>query len=61
MATVLHRGVKPSEKKHKVTCDSCNSVIEYQQHEGKVTYDQRDGNFITFKCEVCDSNINKAI
>jgi len=43
----------PKEKKCQWTCTNCGAVIEARQKEGKVVCDQRDGNYVTFRCPEC--------
>lgn len=51
---VITRGVLPSEQIHRITCSTCNSELEFTRAEGTITRDQRDGDFITVTCPVCD-------
>jgi hypothetical protein len=50
---IISRGVPQKEKEAEWSCDDCRSRISSKQEEGKTTYDQRDGNFVTFICPVC--------
>lgn len=60
---ILHRGVPP-EKKGKVyeaTCRRCETVVRFEQGEGRVTCDQRNGNYVTVECPVCGSHIYREL
>ena len=58
---IIERGEIPSERVHEVRCSNCYSKIEFQEHEAKKTYDQRDGNYMIIECPVCNDKIYKAI
>lgn len=57
MPEILERGQNPEEKEYLVTCGHCKSRLLYKKFEGKPSYDQRDGDFITFICPVCGNPI----
>lgn len=50
---IIKQGKIPENKSHQWTCNNCKSVIESCLKEGKITYDQRDGDFVRFSCPVC--------
>ncbi len=50
---ILKRGSIPAEKVYRATCRKCNSVLAFTQLDGKVVYDQRDGNYVAITCPVC--------
>ncbi len=54
---IITRGVIPGERIHRATCYNCKSELEFQECEGKVTHDQRDGDFITVVCPVCNVTV----
>ena len=58
---ILKRGTRPAESIHTGTCCTCNTEVEFARSEGKITYDQRDGDFVTVKCPVCGSSIHSQI
>lgn len=58
---IIKKGKRPEDKKHRGTCHNCKTVVEFSQSEGVVTYDQRDGNFVTVKCPTCGQDITSAI
>jgi len=58
---IIKQGTPPSEKVYEAECRKCKSVFRFKQLEGKITYDQRDGDFITVKCPVCGESVHKYI
>lgn len=55
---ILFKGIPPSEKDYTGECYYCKTRVRFKAKEGKTTYDQRDGNFITVLCPVCSRPIN---
>jgi RNase P subunit RPR2 len=58
MVEVLQRGQKPSERTYTATCRTCNSQLRFKASEAKVTFDQRDGDFVSVECPVCSETVN---
>lgn len=58
---ILQRGLMPGEKTYRTVCRSCMSHIEFEQREAEIVRDQRDGDYVTVKCPVCDKPINCAL
>lgn len=58
---ILQRGSLPGEKIYRAVCHSCMSHIEFEQREGKIVHDQRDGGYVTVDCPVCGKPINCAL
>lgn len=58
---IIKKGTPPEEKIYEAECSKCKSVLRFKQSEGKITYDQRDGNLITVKCPVCGESVHKNI
>lgn len=58
---VLKRGQIPGERVHRATCSHCKSELEFKQSEGKVTYDQRDGDYVSVTCPVCNSLVTSSL
>lgn len=56
---ILFRGTPPNERTFFAKCNNCASEIRFKEHEGVVTRDQRDGDFITIICPICSHHINK--
>ena len=58
---ILKRGKKPEDKEYEATCQRCKTEIRFKQEEARITYDQRDGDFVTVECPVCNHPIHKAV
>ena len=54
---ILKKGELPQEKQADFNCNNCGSELRAKISEGKITYDQRDGDYVTFVCPVCGQNI----
>lgn len=39
-------------------CTACRAQIDYEQREGKLVYDDRDGDYFSFTCPCCGGTIN---
>jgi hypothetical protein len=50
---VIIRGIKPSERVYRCTCNTCTSVIEYKESEAEAFSDQREGSYRKFNCPEC--------
>ena len=58
---IIKRGTPPPDAVHTGTCHTCKTEVEFVRSEGKVTYDQREGNIVTVECPVCRGNIRSHI
>lgn len=58
---LIKKGTKPEERIYRGTCSICSSVVEASPSDGKVTSDQRDGNFFTFPCPNCGRQMHISI
>jgi RNase P subunit RPR2 len=56
---IIRRGVLPEEKIYRASCNHCKTEVEFTGAEGRLKYDQRDGNFYTVTCPVCNNLITK--
>ncbi len=54
---VIKEGTKPEETPRKATCRHCKSKLEFTRQDGRIVYDQRDGNALVVKCPVCDNEL----
>lgn len=54
---IIKKGELPEEKIYTFDCRRCKSKVEAQQKEGKIQFDQRDGDCVIFKCPVCGENV----
>lgn len=57
MPEIIVRGVKPDERKYKLTCSNCSSVIVFKKHEGNVSR-QYNESCILFTCPVCNKSLS---
>ena len=58
---IIKQGIPPGEQPFKGTCVQCGTVIEFKRSEGKVTFDMRDGDFISIKCPICNYTISTSL
>jgi hypothetical protein len=54
MVEIISRGVLPSEKTYETTCPNCGTWLRLNRGEDKFTSDNRDGDFLTISCPVCN-------
>jgi hypothetical protein len=50
---IIQRGTIPEEREWKFSCYTCRTRFECLQSEGRYTWDQRDGDYLTVSCPVC--------
>lgn len=50
---IIERGQHPKETKYTVRCNQCRTKFEFERHEANVTYDARDGDYVSIACPVC--------
>ena len=55
---IIKEGQLPEGKVYVHTCVNCRTLFGFLAKEGKITYDQRDGDFISVKCPFCDKTCN---
>lgn len=55
---IVYRGVEPRKIVYDGTCSHCKTRVRFEQWEGIITYDQRDGDFISVTCPVCGRKID---
>lgn len=58
---IIKLGELPEEKVYEAKCSNCGTQVRFQHKEGKVHYDQRDGNSIEVQCPLCSKPIYKAL
>jgi ribosomal protein S27E len=54
---VVNRGHLPENDVFNVQCHTCKSDIRFLRSDGKLTFDQRDGDFLTIACPVCGNSV----
>lgn len=55
---IIKQGIDPKTLVYKGSCNNCSTEVEFDRSEGKVTYDQRDGDYISVECPTCKHKIN---
>lgn len=58
---VIKEGQRPDAFVHHGTCYTCKTEVEFKRSEGEITYDRRDGDFVTVTCPVCGGRIHSQI
>jgi uncharacterized protein with PIN domain len=53
---IIKQGELPEEKEYSATCSNCKTEFEFLRKEGKVHFDQRDGNSVVVKCPLCQKS-----
>jgi len=59
--TILKVGKAPENIVHRGKCTFCRTEVEFERHEGTVTYCQRDGDFVSVRCPTCGKNIHSRL
>ena len=57
---VITRGHLPENDQFEACCHKCKSDLRFLRGDAKLTFDQRDGDFVTIACPVCQSLVNVA-
>lgn len=50
---IIKTGIIPAKRVYRAVCGNCATEFEFEQHEAKITHDQRDGDFLTIPCPLC--------
>lgn len=58
---ILKEGKRPEATVHRGTCNWCDTEIEFARHEGTVTHDQREGDYVSVDCPVCGHSVHSAL
>lgn len=56
---IISKGTDPATVPLYATCNKCKTQIEFLPHEAKFRSDQRDGDYYTITCPVCQAAITK--
>jgi RNase P subunit RPR2 len=51
---IITKGQIPGERIHRATCNHCGTVFEFSQKEATIQSDQRDGDYMTILCPLCN-------
>jgi RNase P subunit RPR2 len=60
MVEVVIKGNAPEDRIYRATCGHCSSLLQFKQSEATFTSDQRDGDYVSVSCPVCNSSVNVA-
>lgn len=55
---IIKQGIDPKTLVFTGSCNNCHTIVEFGRDEGKVTHDQRDGDFISVACPTCGHRIH---
>jgi hypothetical protein len=58
---IIKEGIDPLEMIYRATCTYCKTEIEFARKEANVTYDQREGDWLSVQCPLCKNSINCSI
>jgi len=58
---IIQQGTLPEEITYRVDCSNCRTIFEFEQREGRVVYDQRDGNAVVINCPTCNKEVWKSL
>jgi hypothetical protein len=50
---VIKQGQIPAKRKYIVKCSICETEFSFLQKDGKIQYDQRDGDSVLIHCPTC--------
>lgn len=59
MVEVLKRGTPPADVVYEVRCIQCKSQLSFKRSEAKCIHDQRDGDYLTITCPVCQHEVTR--
>lgn len=55
---IIHKGTPPQERKYRVTCGTCDTIFEFAQSEGKISYApgyRNEDDMISINCPICSN------
>lgn len=55
---IIRRGHLPENDRFEAQCHNCKSYIAFLRSDGKLTFDQRDGDFLTVDCPHCGKSVH---
>lgn len=58
---IVRPGITSAEIKYTAECYRCKCVVRFTGADGRVTSDQRDGDFINVTCPTCGTTISTAL
>ena len=58
---ILEKGSLPEESIYRCRCCNCNTLYEFQRKEAVYVPEQRDGDYLTTKCPLCNRRNSTAV
>lgn len=58
---IIQRGTLPGERQHQTRCGACQTIFSFGETDARRISDQRDGDYLTLPCPVCQRPVNKAV
>lgn len=58
---IISRGDFPLRHVIRTSCRNCQSVFEFEPKEAERIEDNRDGDFYSIRCPVCDNIVTKSV
>lgn len=58
---IIKRGTPPDEIEYEAKCNNCKTEIKFKRSEAVVTFDQREGDYMSISCPVCFSQIHRSL
>lgn len=56
---IITRGIPPEEKLYRSLCIYCKTVFQYIAKEAKLVSDQREGDYLSIACPVCNQPVTQ--
>lgn len=54
---ITRMGRLPEDKEYSFVCAKCDTIAEAKKSEGRLVYDNRDGNALVFICPLCKCEV----
>lgn len=58
---IIKQGQVPAKREFVAKCINCKTEVEFLQEDGEVISDQRDGDYISIRCPMCNHPITKGL
>lgn len=50
---IIEQGVNPEEKTYEAECRTCKTKYRLKKGDARYNSDQKDGDYLSFRCKVC--------
>lgn len=54
MIEILKKGTLPKDKVYIIECDYCTTSFKFNREDARYNSDQRDGDFLSILCPLCE-------